>query len=836
MFDITGDDIARLNDADFRTLVARLAIAELTTLKLPISAVTAGGHQDAKDGGIDVRVDLDVPLVAPDFVPRAKTGFQVKKPDMPAGSISAEMRPHGVLRPAIAALADADGAYIIVSAQGSVTDTALKERRKAMRDALAGHPKAAALFTDFYDRERIANWVNQFPGAAAWVRSKIGGAIAGWRPIGRWNDTGIAADGGYLLSDTACLIDERSKDANTLSIVDGIALLRTSLTAPRQCIRLIGMSGLGKTRLAQALFEPGVGENPLDPALSVYTDYSDDITPPAREMARRLVDSGQRAILVVDNCNPATHGDLVTVCGSADSNVSLLTIEYDVRDDEPERTEVFRLTSASNSLITSWLERDFAHVSQVDRGRIAEFSAGNFRIAQALAETLLRGETLGQLKNRQLFERIFIQRNAPDNQLLHDAEVLALLYSFDGENESADGELARLATFGERTVRELFWSITDLRRRGIIQSRGRWRAVLPQAIANPLAVGALERIPPGDFDTFCGALPPRMLKSLSRRIGHLHDSKVAQAIVARWLSPDGALGELISGDEGLTILRNIAPVLLEAVLSKIQVALDGENGPSILALSNLQRWQWISLLKSLAFEPAMFERAATLLARFVMAEPPDHHSNSATGAFDELFRIYLSGTMAPPEQRHTLARKLLESPDMGLLRAGMRALNSLLNTGPFSSTSTFDFGARPRNFGWHPKIKDDVYSWYDEAINLAVDLAGQFEETKAILARNVPGLWHFAACHNALDEASQRLASTGWVDGWIGFRSALRFDGKGMLDDIRDHLVAIIERLRPVDLLNRARAFVLSRNSGGYDVVDGEDDDGETALVATAGN
>jgi hypothetical protein len=829
MFDITGDDIARLSDTDLRTLVARLAIAELAVRKLPISSVTAGGHQDAKDGGIDVRVDLDVPLVAPDFVARTKTGFQVKKQDMPASSISAEMRPKGDLRPAIAALADAEGAYIIVSGQGSVTDTALTERRQAMRHALVGHPKADGFFTDFYDRERLANWINCFPGIGAWVRSKIGGAVTGWGPIGKWSNTNTAADGGYLVSDAVCLIDERSKDVKTLAIVDGIDLLRTLLAAPRQCIRLIGMSGYGKTRLAQALFELGVGESPLDPALSVYTDYSDGLTPPAREMAIRLVASGQRAILVVDNCNPVTHGELVRVCDSAESNVSLLTIEYDVRADEPERTEVFRLTSASKSLIENWLARDFSHVSQVDRGRIAEFSDGNFRIARALAETLRRGESLGQLKDRQLFERIFLQRNDPDNQLLHDAEILALLYSFDGDNESADGELSRLAEFGERTVRALFGSIVELRRRGIIQARGRWRAVLPQAISNRLAASALERLPPGDFDGFCGALPPRMLRSISRRIGYLDDSEVAQATVARWLKPDGALGDLVAaGEEGLEILRNIAPVLPETVLMKINAELEDEKGPLVLAISNPRRWQWISLLKSLAYEPAMFERATTLLARFVMAEPPHHHT-SAMGAFGELFQLYLSGTMAPPEQRRAVVQKLIDSGAEGFLRAGARALDSMLEAEHFTSISTFDFGARPRNFGWHPKSNGDLYAWYDEAINLAVDLASQFEEAKAILGRKVRGLWRFPACYDALDEASQRLASAGWIDGWIGFRAALRFYGKDMPDDIRERLIAIIERLKPVDPLDLARAFVLSRSPGGYDVADGEDDDTVTA-------
>ena len=55
MFEISGNDIRNLGDADLRSLVARLAIAELRAKGLPLSAVTAGGDQDAADGGLDVR-------------------------------------------------------------------------------------------------------------------------------------------------------------------------------------------------------------------------------------------------------------------------------------------------------------------------------------------------------------------------------------------------------------------------------------------------------------------------------------------------------------------------------------------------------------------------------------------------------------------------------------------------------------------------------------------------------------------------------------------------------------------------------------------------------------
>ncbi|CAN5136504.1 hypothetical protein BH09PSE3_BH09PSE3_15340 [soil metagenome] len=56
MLDVTPDDILALRDDELRELVARLCTAELGAQSLPSAAKTAGGHQDAKDGGIDVRV------------------------------------------------------------------------------------------------------------------------------------------------------------------------------------------------------------------------------------------------------------------------------------------------------------------------------------------------------------------------------------------------------------------------------------------------------------------------------------------------------------------------------------------------------------------------------------------------------------------------------------------------------------------------------------------------------------------------------------------------------------------------------------------------------------
>jgi hypothetical protein len=105
-----------------------------------------------------VRVALPARTAIDGFVPRLHVGYQVKKPDMTPATIGPEMRPDGALRPAIRALAENGGAYIIVSLGTHVSDTALDERRAEMRRALGRIQNRDALLVDFYDRARVASW------------------------------------------------------------------------------------------------------------------------------------------------------------------------------------------------------------------------------------------------------------------------------------------------------------------------------------------------------------------------------------------------------------------------------------------------------------------------------------------------------------------------------------------------------------------------------------------------------------------------------------------------------------------------------------------------------
>ena len=130
--------------------------------------------------------------------------------------------------------------------------------------------------------------------------------------------------------------------------------MRKKLSEPRNSLRLAGLSGTGKTRLAQALFDNSIGEIPLDKSIVIYGDISDMPKPDPIEYIQKLVNSRKRIILIVDNCEPSMHNKLTKLCQVIGSNVSLLTIEYDVKEDvkhplfEPKKdpyAEIFEDTS-----------------------------------------------------------------------------------------------------------------------------------------------------------------------------------------------------------------------------------------------------------------------------------------------------------------------------------------------------------------------------------------------------------------------------------------------------------------------------------------------------------
>ena len=850
LFEVSPEDVASLAPVDLWELVARLCQVTLADAGLPTVCVTHGGHVSAPDGGIDVRVQLREGDLPPPKLPLrlATIGFQVKATKMGVGEIQSEMLKGGKLRPSIEKLIEEGGGYIIATSD-SAPDEEYNKRLKKMQDCVAGVLKSGPeVHVAYCDRKVLAAWVNDYPSVVPWVRLKTKGSVLnGWEPYGQWAGSKRISDREYppFLPDKKARFIDLCNPGRALNLIDGVERVRDVLREGGKSVRLVGLSGVGKTRFVQALFETDVGSRALDKELVVYADVGRGPSPSPTFVLDKLISEKKKTILVIDNCAPSLHRELVGRLEGAGSGekVSLLTVEYDIREDIPYETRVFRLEGGSVELIEGIVRAQFPDISQVDVNTIARFSEGNSRIAVALASSVEQKDSLADLSDAELLDRLLLQRNDSNEEIRRVAEACSLVYSFNGED--VHGELERLAALAVVSPNLLYRHVVTLESRGLVQRRDVWRAVLPPAISNRLAADALRFIPYASIkEQIEEAIPEsgdpaRLLRSFSRRLGYLNESEEARVIVNGWLLSGGMLDQVReSGGVSfyMELLANVAPVNPEGAvyfierfmkIGQVRSAIESVSDSGALCMTgsdlNDARLRLLLLLRSLAYDPILFDRCLDIIMVFASAE------KSAPGfarrVIGSLFLIEFSGTHAKTDQRLEWLERKLRSDDESVRSIACRCLWKALKSRAFRSEYNFDFGARKRDFGWKP-TDEEKEDWYVRFIDLSVKAV---EESllvalgiKDVLAGRFRDLWAVAIKAGGVKDSLLRAVRSfaesgcedGWKEGWVAIRVTIFFDGKEMEEEDRNALNELEEVARPKSLLSQLWVLVFGDHFG----------------------
>jgi hypothetical protein len=784
ILEIEPGQIALLNDGDLKTLIARLCELEVVKYHYSAAAVTWGGHQNAADAGIDVGVLLPADAKISGYIPRPATGLQVKTQTMARAEILSEMAPRGILRPALKDLASKGGAYVIVSSRESVTEPRRRDRVAAMAEATGLALPAGSLTLEFYDGTRIASWVNQYPGLVPWVRERIGHRLWGWRPFGDWSSSPAPLDSSYLLDERVRVFHRRRRISKGFDLAQGLDEVRRILVIPKSVVRIIGLSGVGKTRFIQALFDASVGKGALPQSEALYTDVADEQEPGVSEMLSRLIKSERRVVMIADNCGAEQHRRLTSTIASSDCTLSLITIEYDISDDVPEGTEVFELRPASAGLICQMLEMRRPAISEPSRRVIAGLAEGNARIAFALAETSKDGESLDSLQDVQLFRRLFDQQKGSTEALFDAAKVCALLYSFDGEIlDGEESDIGPLASLAGQTVSEFYKHVAELQRRQLVQKRGRWRSFLPHALAHWLARRALADIPLERIEaTLVGHGSVRVLLALSRRIGYLHDDEHAAALVKKWFAAGGLLANLGRlSPLSQRILANVAPLDPAATLSYFERGA-ARLGPGFFGHKNTNKRLIVRITRSIAYDAALFIRCATLLKQFVISDDRGRRV-FAEKALVSLFALRRSGTHATAAQRATFVHSLLQSHVRIEAWLGFRLLKTLLGDEQWTpdhslTRSSFQFGGWNRDYGFEPRENEQRRDWYLQALRIAHRVSTSSSVVATAVRKEL---------ESRLSELECLGISVGLADAELSWRDQTQQAPRSLAERIREH-------------------------------------------------
>ena len=664
------------------------------------------------------------------------------------------------------------------------------------------------------------------------LKSNYGRNYEGWKGYENWSNCPKGIEEEFCIDENIRLHNSSSVNINSNSGLTGIQNIRQKLSKEGSSIRLTGLSGVGKTRFVQALFDSRVGNSALPIDNVFYTDISDHPIPTPNAFLEKLSSLKKKTVIVIDNCPPDLHRKLTSICKITGSLLSLITVEYDVREDQPEDTDVIRLEPASVQLVERIIKAQFDFTSVGSR-KIAEFSGGNFRIAIALAKTMNNGESISHLKDSELFERLFYQRNDSDKQLLRAAEVLSLVYSFkvDVDDNYYSEELTLLGEIYGVSPSKLYESIVELKRRDLIQRRGKWGAILPHAIANRLAQRALENIPANNvvkiFERFGDE---RVLKSFSRRLGYLNESTQAKKIVDYWLSSNGMLADVIKLEEyQINLLINIAPISQEKTLEMISMAAENNSIEFYLKSSNKNIDELVRLLRLLAYKDELFPQAVTLLCEFSVNEK-ERRNNSTIDLLKSLFYLHLSGTKASAETRLGIIDNLFGSGCIIRVELAFELLESSLEAIHFSSHYGFEFGSDSRDYGFYPQTHAELKRWYEVFLNYATKIFTDHEEyrpkIKEVLGKRFRGLWVKVGLYDSLEEVVAIFANDGWIEGWLGIKSIVRLDGKDWSEDALIKLKNLEDKLKPLSLLERI-ALYTNRSNSHYLDLESDIEDGD---------
>ena len=192
MLEISADQINAFEgrDADFVALLRRLLFAEAQKHGLALGGIDVPAQITVPDGGDDGRIEWNAGTDHTDYVPARLTVFQIKATTMPRAKCRAEVVHEltGTLKPAVREALERSGAYIVfctdACARRGMTErmTGLKEGIENAVDAMS------AQNIHFYDANKVAAWVNQYPSVQVWVHEALtGSAMDGLQSWDSWS-------------------------------------------------------------------------------------------------------------------------------------------------------------------------------------------------------------------------------------------------------------------------------------------------------------------------------------------------------------------------------------------------------------------------------------------------------------------------------------------------------------------------------------------------------------------------------------------------------------------------------------------------------------------------
>lgn len=802
-FEVTGAHVSALTERKLANLVQRLLSTEAQSADLPADGVHVATEITTPDGGEDARIQWEGGPERTEFLPGRLCSFQLKAgPISPAKAGKDVIARDGTVQPMVLHTLQRGGFYIMLSAQ-RYTRQQVHEREEAILKNLKSAGFTLTAQIQFRDADQIASWVNARPSVAIWLLEQTQPGLIG--PFHAWTNWA----GRHEHDASPWIEDGRLGPFHER--------LRALIVPDRGVARVVGLSGVGKSRLVLEALGATPEEENAAPRLSdlvLYAIESEAGTSALKNLVQSLAVSGMRAVVVVDRCSEETHQDLAAMTKRSSSRLSLVTIDHEIpRGQLPLDT---LLVDLAEPLVTDGiLTRLAPNLPSEDQRRLASFSKGFPQLARLVAEAWRNDISIASATDEVLINRIVIGRSPLDPALTREAAMLLSAFGLVGIGQPLDSDLVELAKLSrDRKPADLRAAYEELTRRGVAQRRGRLITLQPRPIALSLAERQWSQWSEAEWDNvLVGSLPEHLRKRAARQLSLLNTRPIATTVVdhvCRLKGPLATIEGLAANHEVLSALAEIDAAIVVRLLERVL----GKSAPDELrGIGGDLRRNLVRALNKIAFLEATFERGARLLLALAVVEN-ERWANNASGEFKSLFPVLLADTEAGPEARLRLVDEIIDEGHPAQLSLIVDALTEGSKTDFFSrSVGAEIHGSRPALEPWRPHLDKEVWDYIRACSDRLADLATRSDDVGEKARKGLGHHFRGYVVRGLLDDVQRWVdivsaAQPYWPEALASLGDVLQYDAKSLTKGNTTKLRALIARLTPRSLDERVRFLV----------------------------
>lgn len=806
-YEVTGHNISALTEGELPLLLRRLLVAEARANGLPADGVHVASNVTTADGGEDGRISWSDGPERTDYLPGRFCQFQLKAGQIgPSAASNEVLTRSGALKDMVRDALVKGGTYLMLCGH-SYTQEQIAKRRNGILDAIG---KAGLSIRDeqvaFRDADQIADWVNRHPPVASWVLEHTPPGLLGtFQSWSQWADR-------YEHDSSSWVEDERLPELR--------AQLRRSVETPRSVVRVVGLAGVGKSRLVLQALGP-IEEDTSLTDIVLYALESEACSRAIRKDVQNLSNSSGRAVVVVDGCDAELQRQLSGMVRHSGSHLSLVTIE-DGFVEGGVGEGILKVVEAPRSVIEGIVDQISPGCPSEDRRRLIHFSKGFPKIAFGVCASWNANRPLTYATEDDLVERFVLGRAVHERDTTLKAAKLLAAFGVVRIEDSSDQSMAEIVSVGQDLLENEFYaSVQDLVHRDIARLYGRDAVLQPTTIALKLAERQWRAWQPACWDrVLAGAMSSKLKISAARRLTLLNTTNTAVKVTNHVCRLDGPLNgwkgiSQRGHSEVLSFLAEISPAVVVRLIE------DSLNGVELAAVDGDVRRSLVGALEKIAFNSTTFEDGARLLLRLAVRENESCDDN-ALGLFTGLFPVFLGNTAASAKSRLAVLDEAADSDDPTQRLVAVEALTKGVATFHFSRfVGPETHGARPALHPWRPKTWGEARDYVDHCVEKLAGLALQGDEAgtkaRAGLGQEFRSLVGFGLIET-VEKVVKRICESvdgHWTEAQESLGHFLRFDSADHSVDVANRVKRLVEELEPESLASRVR-FLVTEMPWGY--------------------